>query len=144
MPALSKVLKTGIVAGLSSVVLAIAPNAAMANGGNWAVQLGGSAPACYGYTNWTGNHVTGKIYSQAGDNCFVTITQWWRSSGVQTGADTEYTWGSGTTAVAPHNSYGYYYYGPAGNNDYLCVGVYVQDNDSPPPWYAFVTYGSGC
>jgi len=135
--------RTGIIAGLSSAVLLIMPGAAMANGGNWAAQLGTSGQGCYVYTNWTSDHVTGRIYQQGKATCFVSISQWWRSKGDGTSATaTGNTSAQGQTLSVPNNPpYDYYYYGPSGN-DYLCVSVSGQNNVTGQE--SGVVYGTDC
>jgi hypothetical protein len=136
--------RTGIIAALSSAVLLITPGAAMANGGNWAEQLGPAGQGgCYVYTNWTSDHVTGRIYQQGSDaTCFVDISQWWRSTGDGTGGQAGNTSAQGQTLSVPDKgSYGYYYYGPSGN-DYLCVSVAGQNNSTGQE--AGVVYGTNC
>ncbi len=142
---IAKSIRIGVLAAASTAALLVSPSPAVAqNGGNWDDQWGPVGQGCYAWTNWTTNHVTGHVYSQAGDHCNIEVYQWWRSGGLGGGGshDVEYTTGAGSTATTPQNGYGYYYYGPSGN-DYLCVTVYTRDVDRGPAVHQ-VVYGTGC
>jgi hypothetical protein len=124
--------RTGIIAAVSSAALLIAPAAAMANGGNWAAQLG------------TSDHVIAKVYQQSKDaTCNILMYQTWRSSGESTdgGTASANTSGAGQTAVIPGSSPGYFYYGPDGSG-YLCVNVY--GTNATTGQQAEAVYGTNC
>jgi hypothetical protein len=136
--------RTGIIAAVSSAALLIAPAAAMANGGNWAAQLGNTGQGCYAYTNWTSDHVIAKVYQQSKDaTCNILMYQTWRSSGGSTdgGTASANTSGAGQTAVIPGSSPGYFYYGPDGSG-YLCVNVY--GTNATTGQQAEAVYGTNC
>jgi hypothetical protein len=138
--------RTGIIAALSSAALLIAPAAAMANGGNWAAQLGNTGQGCYAYTNWTSDTVIARVYQQSNDaTCNILMYQTWRSSGESTDGGTAYanTTGSGQTATAIHpgSSPDDFYYGPDGSG-YLCVNVYGTNSTTGQE--AEAVYGTNC
>lgn len=145
---LTKTAKATIVAALSATALAVAPTAAMANGGNWALQMGPTGSGCYAWTTWTSNHVSAHVYQQAqnydGSNvaCSIEIQQYWRSNADSTGHEIGSTTATSTEASVPNNApYDYYYYGPSGS-DYLCVEVSAEGNGAP--YSGWVRYGTGC